>query len=131
MKKKIGLIVLMLMLATGTVFAAMTWKGSENVNNIKDNLTLIQLKMDGLESENNETIREIEILLEQEKGLREQRERELKDKQKEIENKIAEIQQKNQEIQEVKSENDTMKQQLDQALKDVKEIEGITKEMIK
>ena len=115
MKKKItaGLIVIM-MLATGTVYAAMQWSGTDNVNNIKDNLELIQIKMNGLESENNETIREIEILLEQEKQLREQRERELTDKQTEIENKIAEIQEKNQEIQEVKSENDKLKEKASQ-----------------
>lgn len=138
MKKKItiGLMVIAL-LATGTVYAAMHWSGTENVTNIKNNLELIQIKMDGLESENKETIREIEILLEQEKALREQRERELVDKQKEIENKIAEIQEKNQEInevkleiQQVKAENDILEEQLKQALKDVKDIEKITEGMI-
>ena len=93
MKKKItaGLIIVM-MLATGTVYAAMHWSGTENVSNIKDNLELIQIKMDELKSENGsskETIREIEILLEQEQALREQRERELADKQKEIEKMLA------------------------------------------
>lgn len=131
MKKKItiGLMVIAL-LATGTVYAATHWSGTENVTNIKNNLELIQIKMDGLESENKETIREIEILLEQEKALREQRERELVDKQKEIENKIAELQEKNQEIQRVKAENDILEEQLKQALKDVKDIEKITEGMI-
>lgn len=129
MKKKfstIAVVVVAFLLTVTGVYAAMHWEGTENVGNIKDNLALIQIKMDELKTENGgskETIRKIEILLEQEQALREQRERELVGKQTEIENKNAEIQEK-------VAENDLMKQQLDQALRDVKDIEQITKDML-
>lgn len=125
-KLKKTLPLLLLFLLPVTAYAAMHWKGTPHVTNIKDNLELIQVKMDELKSENGnskETIRTIEILLEQEQALREQRERELADKQQEIQNKTDEINQKNQ-------ENNQLKQQLDQALRDVQEIERITQEMI-
>ena len=151
-------------LFTSGVYAANNWPGSGNVTNIKDNLAQISLKMDELKSENGdskETIREIEILLEQETQLREQRERELADKQTEIENKIVEINEKiaenidlKQQLQEalqkanqvdglkaeveqlkkdkaiLTTENNNLNNQLDQALKDVQEIEQITEAMI-
>ena len=128
------------LLITGTVFAAMNWQGTPHVENIKDNLELIQIKMNELKSENSgnkETIREIEILLEKETQLREQRERELQDKQQEIENKITEIQEKIDEINQLKNQNaqlvtekNNLKRQLEQALRDVQEIEALTEAMI-
>lgn len=155
-KKKL-LPLLLLFLVPITVYGAMLWDGSSNVENIKGNLELIQLKMDELKEENGnskDTIREIQILLDQERGLKEQRERELADKQKEIDNKIAEIQEKidennrlkqelqeaNEKVQDVdrlrnenaelKTDNNMLESQLEQALKDVKEIEKITDGMV-
>ena len=163
-------IVAFLMLATG-VYAMINWEGTENVENIKGNLELIQTKINDLKSESgnkDQTIREIEILLKQETALREQRERELVNKQTEIDNKQTEIQNKideiNQKIAEnnklieennqlkekanqvdgltaeverlkndnavLTTDNNALRKQLDQALKDVKEIEAITGSMI-
>ena len=139
-KLKKALPLLLLFLIPITVFAAMNWQGTPHVENIKDNLELIQIKMNELKTENSgskETIREIEILLEQETQLREQRERELQDKQQEIENKIAEIQEKIDEINQLKNQNaqivtekNNLKRQLEQALRDVQEIEALTEAMI-
>lgn len=157
-------------MATG-VYAMVNWEGTENVENIKDNLELIQIKINTLKEDSgskDQTIRDIEILLEQETALREQRERELVNKQTEIDNKQTEIQNKineiNQKIAEnnklieennqlkekankvgglesevenlkkdnavLTTDNNSLRQQLDQALKDVKEIEQITESMI-
>ena len=177
-KFKKALPLLLLLMVPLSIYAAMNWEGSPNVAKIKDNLDLIQLKIDNLKTESgdkDETIRGIEILLEQEKALREQKESELAgkqteidNKQTEIDNKIAEIEEKNNTIQEKNNEINELKQQgnewkqkaeqvdglltqveqlktekaqlttnnayltneLDQALKDVQEIEAITEGMV-
>lgn len=111
---------------------AMAWRGSQPVTNIKTNLTLISEKMETLKKDSgnkDQVIRDIQILLEQEKGLREQRERELQDKQKEIQNKQTEIDQKNGVIDQKNGEINTKEQELEQALRDVQEIERLTEEM--
>lgn len=136
MKKKIIIFVSALLLAVSAigVYAAINWEGSENVTNIKNNLTLIQGKIDNLKDENSQNdkeYREIEILLEQEKALREQKERELQDKQKEIENKNKEINDKNKVIESKDQEIRNKDDQLRQALEDVKSIEQITEQMAK
>lgn len=127
-KKRIVITTVLLLTLVPTIaFAALQWRGSESVTNTKNNLTLIQQKITRLENEkgNHSTeLREIQILLEREQGLREQRERELQDKQKEIENKTAELREKDTVIQ-------TKNQELEQALRDVQEIERITNEMVK
>lgn len=116
-KKRTILVVLALLLIPTTVYAMINWEGTENVENIKDNLELIQIKMDTLKEDSgskDQTIREIEILLEQETALREQKERELQDKQKEIHNKIDEINQKIAENNKLIEKNNKLKEKADQ-----------------
>lgn len=124
---------------SASVFAAMNWRGSDNVSNIKTNLTLISQKMDDLSEGNagkDKTIKEIQELLKQQENLVKQKDDELKNKQKEIENKQKEIQQKIDEINEKNSVIDqknadinTKEQELQQALEDVREIERLTEEL--
>lgn len=116
-KLKKVLPLLLLLMVPLSIYAATQWQGSQNVTNIKSNLALIQTKIDDLKSDagnKDQTIREIEILLEQETGLRERRERELVDKQTEIENKIAEIQEKNNRIDELNQQVNEWKQKAGQ-----------------
>lgn len=121
MKKKFStvtvVIIAFLMTVTG-VYAAMTWDGTENVENIKNNLVLIQNKIDTLKdsatNEQGQTIREIEILLEQETALRKQKEGELQGKQQEIQDKIDEINQKIAENNKLIEENNQLKDKANQ-----------------
>ena len=135
MKKRTKTIIaalITLVLIPTVAFAALQWRGSQNVTNIKTNLSLISQKMDALKQssgDKDKTIREIEILLEQQETLVKQKETELASKQQEIQNKIDEINQKNQVIDEKNAEINTKEQELQQALRDVQEIERITEEM--
>lgn len=126
-KNAVIAVAVFLVVSVGSVYAASLWRGSDNVEGIKSNLELIQVKMNELEDENGdskETIREIEILLEQEKALREQRERELADKQTEIENKIAEIQEKI-------AENNRLKDELAKAIQKAQKVDKLEAEVDK
>ena len=135
MKKRTKTIIatlITLVLIPTVALAALQWRGSQNVTNIKTNLTLISQKMDTLKQDSGDkdkTIREIEILLEQQENLVKQKETELANKQKEIQQKVDEINQKNQTIDQKNGEINTKEQELQQALRDVQEIERITEEM--
>ena len=114
------------MMAVG-VYGATNWAGSGNVTNIKTNLELIQTKINELKEDSgnkDQTIREIEILLEQETTLREQKERELQDKQKEIQDKIDEINQKIAENNKLIEENNKLKEKANK-------VDGLTAEVEK
>lgn len=134
-KKRIVIATLTLLILIPTfAFGASFWRGSTNVANVKNNLSLIQIKMDDLRNDSanaHNTIREIEILLEQEQQAREQRDRELVNKQTEIENKIKELQQKDERINQLIGEKQVTENELQQALRDVEEIERLTVEMLK
>ena len=144
MKKKtkitLATIITLIILPT-SVFAAMNWRGSDNVDNIKTNLTLISQKMDDLSNDSvdkDKTIKEVQELLKQQENLVKQKDDELNGKQKEIENKQKEIQQKIDEMNEKNKvvdqknvEINTKEQELQQALEDVREIERLTEEMVR
>lgn len=144
MKKKTKITlatIITLILVPTAVFAAMNWRGSENVENIKTNLTVISQKMDDLSNgsaDKDKTIKEVKELLKQQENMVKQKDEELKGKQKEIENKqkeidekIKEINEKNKVIDGKNAEINTKEQELQQALEDVREIERITDEMAK
>ena len=102
------------------------------MTNVHTNLNLIQEKLTRLENSegsHKQELREIQILLEQEKALREQKERELADKQKEVDNKQKEIGEKVSEIEQKNQQLQVKEDELNQALRDIQEIERITGEM--
>ena len=124
-------IIAFLMLATG-VYAMVSWEGTENVENIKDNLELIQIKINTLKEESgnkDQTIREIEILLEQETALRKQKEGELEGKQKEIQDKQKEIQNKIDEINQKIAENNKLIEENNQLKEKANQVEGLKAEV--
>lgn len=135
MKKRFSVltvgIVAFLMLAT-SVYAMVNWEGTENVGNIKDNLGLIQIKINTLKEESgnkDQTIREIEILLEQETALRKQKEGELQGKQTEIQNKQQEIQNKIDEINQKITENNKLIEENNQLKEKANQVDGLKAEV--
>ena len=131
-KKVIITLLALIFIGATTTYAAISWRGSQNVTNVHTNLNLIQEKLTRLENsegDHKQELREIQILLEQEKALREQKERELADKQKEIENKQKEIGEKVSEIEQKNQQLQVKEDELNQALRDIQEIERITGEM--
>ena len=114
-KLKKVLPILLLFLVPLTIFAATQWRGSGNVDNIKDNLALIQIEINKLKdaatNEDGQTIEQIEKLLKNEKELR-------RDKEDEIEGLLAEIEElkqtqnasgKEQKIKDLEAEVETLK----------------------
>lgn len=116
-KKKL-LPLLLIFLIPVTAYAAMQWQGTPRVENIKTNLGLISLKLDDLKASNevkDKEVKDIQKLLEQAE----------KDAQKQS-NELEEVQQENATL---KTDNNALNKQLEQALKDVREIEQITEKL--
>lgn len=119
MKNKKKLLPLLLMfLIPITAYAAMQWQGTPHVDNIKNNLELISVKLDDLKTSDevkDKEIKDIQKLLEQAE----------KDAQKQS-NELEEVKQENATL---KTDNNALNKQLEQALKDVQEIEQITEKL--
>lgn len=116
-KKKL-LPLLLLFLVPITAYAAIQWQGTPHVDNIKNNLQLISVKLDDLSNENKDKdkeIKEIQELLEQAENDFQQQE-----------NELEEVKQENAVL---STDNRSLENQLEQALKDVQEIEQITEGM--
>ena len=122
------------MMAVG-VFASgdyFDWGGTENVDSIKDNLVLIQNKIDTLKEDSgskDQTIRDIEILLEQETALRKQKEGELQGKQQEIQDKQKEIQDKIDEINQKIAENNKLIEENNKLKEEANQVDGLKTEV--
>lgn len=113
-KLKKVLPILLLFLVPLTIFAATQWRGSGNVDSIKDNLALIQTKIDNLKADvgdKDQTIEQIEKLLKNEKELRQAREVKIEELLAEIE-ELKQTQNasgKEQKIKDLEAEVETLK----------------------
>lgn len=117
----------LILLIPVVVYAATFWKGSENVENIHNNLSQINVLIDDLKGDNenkDNTIKEIEKLVkEQEKTIQKQV--------KEI-GKLKEDKNKhNDKVDELEDEIDQLEDELKQAYEDVKGIEKVTDDIVK
>ena len=71
MKKKLFTLIIIMLSSFTFVAAAVNWKGSEQVTNIKSNLQAIDSKMDELKNSNKDKdkiIKDIEKLLDEQKA---------------------------------------------------------------
>lgn len=135
-KFKKALPILLLLMLPVSIYAATQWRGSENVDNIKGNLALIQIEIDKLKNaatnEDGQTIEQIEKLLKNEEKLRQENE----DRIKNLLAKIEELEQnqnasgKQQEIKELKAEVEKLKTEKAQLTTNIsglnKQIEDLT-----
>ncbi|NLM76082.1 MAG: hypothetical protein GX187_08325 [Clostridiaceae bacterium] len=134
MKKKLFTLIIIMLSSFTFVAAAVNWKGSEQVTNIKSNLQAIDSKMDELKNSNKDKdkiIKDIEKLLDEQKAAVREKDKELEQLRKEVDDKQKEIERLMTENGQVKTDNNFLQKQLDQAVKDLQDIEKLTEDLLK
>ena len=117
-----------------------TWPGSQSFYNVKDNLSAYTSKMNGKVDKEKQKVKDKEQVIKDKEQTIKDKEQALKDKDKAlaekdkekdraVAEKQAEVDRKQKEIDELQK-NQADKSQLDQAAKDMAEIEGITESML-